>query len=980
VSRSDLTRWNRAGLRRTRYVDADAATLLEELRLRLAERFPTWQGLQRDVPAGETPEARERRILDQYAAPRSPRPDWGWEIARAFARAAHVLVGHVDAYANEGHLGTATQWTSVRRLGAMLDYHPAPPASASTTLALVAKPGARGLVARGLAVKHSPPSGSPPVVFETLEDLSVDAALNELRPLDWDRSLEPVTGAWLDLDARVVGLSVGDPLVVEDERDASLHAHRIEEVVQGLAATQIRVSPLLDQDDLVRGHVRVHLKPKDRLSPRGPTQAEGTIGRTLPLTSPPAGLAAGEEVSVRDGRRRVYRRVARVAGKRLVLDAAVGAIRFGGASAARAVTLEGARLTRVQPGTGGARDVVSLVLPGNWSRLAGDVVADARGFEGTLPLELEVRAAEYVPLGGSEAPFPAGDGGATRVDLSPVDATKRVPADLTAPPRLLVPAVGADPWIVDAPLASVDPVSRLPPKLLTSAPRDTAAGDLVVVLDHKQLAWGRLASVVVDEAAGEALLLPLFTWLGRSGTHEWLVASTVVFARFAERARLDGWRSNRTPIAGTQVPLALPVDASGALLVPDGLVPGRKLIVEPRGGDPDLAFLTAVAAIEGNVLSLRQPIPEGAGFTRGNLVISGNAVAAGHGEGKPEKILGSGDATASGQSFALPVRDVSFVADPSRPSGVRADVEVRVDGRRWTQVADFRDSGPTDAVYVVRVVEDGSLSIGFGDGQHGRRLPTGRGNVRLRHRVGVGLAGNLPPGALAELARPHPLVAGVRQPLGAGGGNDMEGVESLRGTAPAALLTLQRCVSADDFAALASTHASVWQARAFLRRAASSRHPLVEVVVVPAEGKPLGPLADDIAAFLRAHALPGIDVTVTRFERDEVRLAVDLEIDTAAWDPEVVVRDVRAALDDALSLRRRKLGAPLYLSEVYRVVGGVRGVGSAVCRFLLPPDDPRAGGDDRLLRRVVPLSDVHVLYVDPDDRAALAISWRREAP
>ena len=38
TGRSDITRWNRAGLRRFQYVDANAATYLEELRVRLAER------------------------------------------------------------------------------------------------------------------------------------------------------------------------------------------------------------------------------------------------------------------------------------------------------------------------------------------------------------------------------------------------------------------------------------------------------------------------------------------------------------------------------------------------------------------------------------------------------------------------------------------------------------------------------------------------------------------------------------------------------------------------------------------------------------------------------------------------------------------------------------------------------------------------------------------------------------------------------
>ena len=163
TGRSDITRWNRAGLRRFQYVDANAATYLEELRVRLAERFPLWQAVQRSAE------------IEQYRRPRSAVPDWGWEIARSLARACHVLGNHIDAFANESYLATATQWESLRRLVALVDYHPAPPASALTNLVLVAKPGASGTVPLGFAVS----AATPGVMFETMEALAIDAALNE---------------------------------------------------------------------------------------------------------------------------------------------------------------------------------------------------------------------------------------------------------------------------------------------------------------------------------------------------------------------------------------------------------------------------------------------------------------------------------------------------------------------------------------------------------------------------------------------------------------------------------------------------------------------------------------------------------------------------------------------------------------------------------------------------------------------------------
>jgi hypothetical protein len=216
---SDLTRWNRAGLPRFRYVDGNAAAWLEELRLALLSRnlaplldpnqpdpaadSEWWKEIWRRPPADQQGQAFVKKILDEaearllWQAPDGAGPLWvrppmrpemetehstrlreqyeagrgdlAWEIVRSFARGVHVLTEHLDAYANEGYLGTATQWENVRRLIAMLDVRPAPPASASTVLVLEAK--GVGTVAKGFQIKHSPADGGAPVIFETLDDL-----------------------------------------------------------------------------------------------------------------------------------------------------------------------------------------------------------------------------------------------------------------------------------------------------------------------------------------------------------------------------------------------------------------------------------------------------------------------------------------------------------------------------------------------------------------------------------------------------------------------------------------------------------------------------------------------------------------------------------------------------------------------------------------------------------------------------------------
>jgi len=165
----------------------------------------------------------------------------------------------------------------------------------------------------------------------------------------------------------------------------------------------------------------------------------------------------------------------------------------------------------------------------------------------------------------------------------------------------------------------------------------------------------------------------------------------------------------------------------------------------------------------------------------------------------------------------------------------------------------------------------------------------------------------------------------VRQPLPATGGNDREGVESLRENAPATLLTLERAVSLDDFAWLATGQSSVWQARAFSRPAGLGRNDRVEVVVVPAGGGELGTLGATLTDFLVAHALPEVEVTVLPYEPRTFSLEVLLTVETGR-NPDLVAANVKGALQHAFSLRKRKLGQDLFLSEVYQVVEGTAGV------------------------------------------------------
>jgi hypothetical protein len=67
-------------------------------------------------------------------------------------------------------------------------------------------------------------------------------------------------------------------------------------------------------------------------------------------------------------------------------------------------------------------------------------------------------------------------------------------------------------------------------------------------------------------------------------------------------------------------------------------------------------------------------------------------------------------------------------------------VAVRVDGEPWTQVEDFAHSTRDDPHFVVTCSDDGSCTIAFGDGQHGRKPPVGS---RISYEFGAGRSGNV---------------------------------------------------------------------------------------------------------------------------------------------------------------------------------------------------------------------------------------------
>jgi hypothetical protein len=84
-----------------------------------------------------------------------------------------------------------------------------------------------------------------------------------------------------------------------------------------------------------------------------------------------------------------------------------------------------------------------------------------------------------------------------------------------------------------------------------------------------------------------------------------------------------------------------------------------------------------------------------------------------------------------------------MIDDQMEESASISVLKIEIDGYVWERVEVLDQAGPDDPVYQVVTEADGSAWVVFGDGQHGRRLPTGGPTIQATYRYGTGEAGSV---------------------------------------------------------------------------------------------------------------------------------------------------------------------------------------------------------------------------------------------
>jgi len=1055
--KSDLTRWNRAGLKRFRYVDGNAATYLEALRRELFDRLTGWD---REL-LGIDPENRKEEFaeyldlfgedhlhaLNSYLSLNDKRGSVALEIVRSFARGAHVLTEHLDAYANEGYLGTATQWENVRRLVHGLDYHPTPPDSAVTHLILNAKPEKSGLVARGLQVKHTP-EGRSPVVFETLKDIEIDPALNVLRLKGWDRVQETVTGDTLTLDGIVEGLKKGDPVIIENE-NGMLPCLLKENPDIGNESTELKLDLPADTVLGSRSDVIVHLKPLETLEVFGPV-IEQTLkpgNSSLYLKEEPVS-SSGEAIIKEGDYVYVFRKNIQtgniqtgyygcvsyvdVKGKRINLEADSNLLESWKLSEATDYVGELKVLEKVTGKTiptspqdlntkeeieknlrkiSGSEFILTTASSGSeeitfWGDKSELKNADILVCAAEVFYRIKISEVKVANMEVDKISYPNVRYSSLTLSFNekdPAEATeKKIDLTMAEIDQIwLPPSESQWKWEID----SFIDMANESLKLEVETVNRIGSTDLCVVKCGSNLISARVRSVNATTGKEGRSDLHVYGWCSLEENKNFIRSQTTVSGKFKEQLRLKESDVNEGKISGSGGSGGNSDSEGGNNIGPEGadsigsltleyveaanLKPDRLIVIEQEPPESKRSHLTKVKSIDnldggnGTVITLVDPLPSG--YTIGRTVIRANVVQAGHGEAQPEKILGSGNAALSNQEFLFPISDVSFVPDPLQDSGFGADISIVVDGvETWMQVPRFNQSQAADPHYVVRMTEEGDLRILFGDGVNGRRLPTGENNVRIAWRRGSGEAGSrIEAGSFKKPAQPHPRVESIEQPFSSTGGNDKESVTSLRRSAPASLLTMQRAVSTVDFAALAASRPEIWDAYAI--QTSSGRERSICVTIVPAWGEELASDPhDELKEYLLARAIPGVRVDLKHFESEPLMLEIVLGINTQRFDVDDVQAEVRKALIERFALKNRTIGAPVYLSDIYQCVEAVRGVEYSNCKLIDSAASSDTGDDSEKPEIQFLKPNRHgVLYIkekdpDPDESILLTVEKAEE--
>ncbi len=327
-------------------------------------------------------------------------------------------------------------------------------------------------------------------------------------------------------------------------------------------------------------------------------------------------------------------------------------------------------------------------------------------------------------------------------------------------------------------------------------------------------------------------------------------------------------------------------------------------------------------------------------YQRDSLTISANVARATQGETRQE-VLGSGDASSANQKFALKQVPLTYIQAPT-PSGGESTLRIRVNDIMWKESPSLHGLKVHDRSYAVRMAEDGTAGIEFGDGNSGARLPSGIENVVATYRVGTGAAGRVKAGQL-QLLMTRPFgVKGVVNPLAATGGADPENLDGARQNAPSTVLALDRIVSLADFENFARGFSGIGKAQSVWLWNGHAR--IVHITVAGPGGLKLESTdLDKLRRAMNAFRDPAQDIRIDSIDNTQAGAfnVVAQVLVKPDYLLEKVLRTVEDTLRASFSFDKRQLGQSVTQAKVMAVIQACEGVKAARLQYLYLASDPK---------------------------------------
>ncbi|MEE8058314.1 MAG: hypothetical protein V3T17_10830 [Pseudomonadales bacterium] len=324
-------------------------------------------------------------------------------------------------------------------------------------------------------------------------------------------------------------------------------------------------------------------------------------------------------------------------------------------------------------------------------------------------------------------------------------------------------------------------------------------------------------------------------------------------------------------------------------------------------------------------------------YAPATAVLYANVVAATHGESVTE-VLGDGNGTLANQRFTLSKAPLSYLPGATQ-TGVASTLSIRVNDVLWQETPSLFQSDANSQHYTIRLDEDDQITIMFGDGKKGARLPSGQENIQASYRVGIGDEGEVAPDSLILLQNRALGIKAVTNPVAANGAANPGDLDAARFNAPLNVLTIDRVVSLRDYQHFAQAYTGIAKAQAQILQ--QSQQSVLQLTIAGEDGDAVEPgslLYDNLRDTIESVRSPGQILNISSYTSRQFNLSAKLLIDEN-YIAESVSMAVTSDLQTVFALSQRDFAQAVTAADVIQVIQAVDGVLAVDLDLLYDADD-----------------------------------------